>query len=182
MGLTEAEGKAAPLPLRLLWGHSLRVSQLLSWLPLPPGAPPWGLWQFPYAVLSRTASEEVAWRVYLVKNTSRNSDTLPPLLRAADTETTDVRQKASAKTCDANTAQSLSPAQSLQLWGKERGGRVGVGGLHPGSCSAEAGGRTVIAQPSPGLRVKGRDQRGGSSRRPPQQDPGRPLSGHPARV
>ena len=36
---------------------------------------------------------------------------------------------------------------------------MGVGDLHAGSCSAEAGGHTVIAQPSPGLRVKGRDQR-----------------------
>lgn len=54
VGLTEAEGNAAPLPLRLLWGHNLRVSQLLYWLPLPPGAPPWGLWHFSYAVLSRT--------------------------------------------------------------------------------------------------------------------------------
>lgn len=48
VGLTEAEGKGpAPLPLRLLRGHNLRVSQLFYWLPLPPGAAPWGLWHFP---------------------------------------------------------------------------------------------------------------------------------------
>lgn len=181
VGLTEAEGKGpAPLPLRLLRGHNLRVSQLFYWLPLPPGAAPWGLWHFPTQYFPGPRGSGL--EVYLVRNTSRNSDTFPPLLRAADTETADVREEATAKTCDANAAQSLSPHQSLPLWGEERGGWVGVGGLHPGCCSAGAGGRTVIAQPSPGLRVKGWDQRGGSSRRPQQQDPGRPLSGHPARV
>ena len=102
VGLAEAEGKG-PAPLALLWGHNLRVSQLFYWLSPPSRSPSLGTLALSLGSTFQD-HEEVACRVYLEKNTSRNSDTFPPLLRAADTETTDVREKAFAKTSDVNTA------------------------------------------------------------------------------